>query len=343
MIAISAAAPGIVEAVTGSPSVADAAALAAGSMESAASSHAPFPCVLPSNRFWEEVEGGVITSSLRPCAPTGISNRDYKNTVHCSTRMYPSSCELRLLRRRSEGSGISVGEGVGEEEPAAECCGPTGCQVSHQQQADVLQQPGSKRQRLQQIAGYSISAGANPQQQRPVTATTTNTAGFNPIDHIFQFHKALKQELYELEQDASLLEAVVIEACQAEAEDEPSDRSRSAREQVTGSTCIQHVSKMTEYVVGSRGMSKETLLVPEAVHSGQQHASPSSAHPQASPMTKAGSQDPASGPAGACNALPKACTAAIQQLGGRFQFLWGIYQVEHHQDKHHAMELLLPV
>jgi zinc finger protein-like protein len=41
-------------------------------------------------------------------------------------------------------------------------------------------------------------------------APATPSDGFNPIDHIFQFHRALRQELAQLEEDAGALEAAAL-------------------------------------------------------------------------------------------------------------------------------------
>ncbi|GAX84312.1 hypothetical protein CEUSTIGMA_g11734.t1 [Chlamydomonas eustigma] len=303
-IAASSAAPTslyMAEAAADSPS---AAAAAGGSMESAASSHAPFLCALPEHDAWEEVDGGTFPSSSHQ---ERERTRGHYWNVHNSGKMQPSSCELRLLRRRSEASGTSAGEGVGEDVAAAECCGRTGCQGLFQQE-DVLH-PRSKRQRLQQ-SDYT-STGANKQPSQQLDAGTA--AGFNPIDHIFQFHKALKQELYELEQDASHLEAVVIEACQNQP-DSCTESCGTERVQIVGSTAMEMQS------AGSTFKELDFSMEPEDAHVS--HA-PCQTSTQPHALIIYSSQIT---PEPAASSLPKACTAAVQQLGGRFQFLWGIYQ-----------------
>eukprot|EP00798_Chlamydomonas_sp_ICE-L_P000661 gene661-2096_t len=93
-----------------------------------------------------------------------------------------------------------------------------------------------------------------------------NRGGFNPIDHIFQFHRALRQELHQLERDSVQLERAIQVKMKELDPNHPN-----------------HPSKSTD---------------------------PSLADAKPSQAIKGGS-------------LPK---SAVQQLDGRFQFLWGIYR-----------------
>jgi hypothetical protein len=104
------------------------------------------------------------------------------------------------------------------------------------------------------------------------------TAATNPIDHIFQFHKALRRELHQLEADAAVLERTVLDGC--------------------------------EQLAAGDGLSSSP---PGVTDSQQQQAAAAPGAP------------PAPAPAAAA-AMLRRCGRAIQQLDGRFQFLWGIYR-----------------
>jgi hypothetical protein len=122
------------------------------------------------------------------------------------------------------------------------------------------------------------AGGARP----PVAGDASNTSGCSPIDHIFQFHKALKRELKQLEADAGALEQVVLGAC------EQAEQQQQQQQQ-------------------------QAAAALEQAHQQQQPEQ------QQAPAAAAAAAAPAA-------SVMQLCAAALQQLDGRFHFLWGIYR-----------------
>jgi zinc finger-like protein len=115
------------------------------------------------------------------------------------------------------------------------------------------------------------------------SSISSNSTGCNPIDHIFQFHKALRRELKQLEADAAALEQAVLAACEQLEQTAGADSQCSGRSTRESDACQSAGSPS-----GGCGLSLSS------VSSG--------------------------------NALLVPTARALQQLDGRFQFLWGIYR-----------------
>ena len=136
------------------------------------------------------------------------------------------------------------------------------------------------------------------QQQRRLVQTV-NGSGVSPIDHIFQFHKALKQELKQLEADAAALEAAALSdwSPSREPQAQQEQRDEEQQQQKQGSAAQQQQGHVDEE---HREQRQEEEQVPkDCLH-------------QAADADASG--------------FLRRCAAALQQLDGRFQFLRGIYR-----------------
>lgn len=125
--------------------------------------------------------------------------------------------------------------------------------------------------------------------------------GFNPIDHIFQFHKALRLELRQLEADAMRLEAEVMHVVQAQPQGGPAHEHEYKAPAGSGTP--------------ASGPSEATATAPGPDAEANAGAGPGSSTAQ--PATAAATALRVSGWPG--------WAAAVQQLHGRFQFMQGIY------------------
>jgi hypothetical protein len=115
------------------------------------------------------------------------------------------------------------------------------------------------------------SKGVAPGSSGSGGCSSSNPTGCNPIDHIFQFHKALRRELKQLESDAAALELAVLHSCeQLELQQQQVSTAAAAAAPADGSAQQEPTCASVEYV--------------------------------------------------------RECSRALQQLDGRFQFLWGIYR-----------------
>ena len=116
------------------------------------------------------------------------------------------------------------------------------------------------------------------------------------------------QELKELERDANHLEAVVREAC-------------NSSSGVADGSLLSGVSGPSGPVIpagqGNCAVEALMLVLPAS------NASPSLAVAEAGVATGVAG---AAVPWSTLSQLPKSCISAVQQLTGRFQFLWGIYR-----------------
>lgn len=229
----------------------------------------------------------------RPGGPGGSDPLYYGNNtcdlhlVHSSTGQPPPK-RARLSNSGGGGScsstpassGQQCGGGACEAAGATAngcCTRPEGCVYASQAGAAAATPAAAcsmcpSLQCVLRPGGGGSGGGAQPGAHDPDAPTPRSrgpeASGFSPIDHIFQFHKALRQELKQLESDAVALEAAAL-------------------------SC------------GS---------------GGQQAAGSSSA--AAAEAAGGGAAD--DGGEGA--AFLRRCSIALQQLDGRFQFLWGIYR-----------------
>lgn len=142
--------------------------------------------------------------------------------------------------------------------------------------------PGEVGQLQHVVAGHAAAAASGLQ--------------CSPIDHIFQFHKALRRELKQLESDAAALEVVVLAACE------------------------QHDQTQQQ-----QGPQQQVEAVPSAPEQQQQQ------QPQGGGDGLGGGGSAANAAAGtqgcpAAAAVLGHSSHALQQLDGRFHFLWGIYR-----------------
>lgn len=142
------------------------------------------------------------------------------------------------------------------------------------------------------LDSHAHTCGCNKAaEQHPVTPDAfvrQSSARFNPIDHIFQFHQALRQELRQLETDALCVEAAV---------------QLHLRQQSQG------VEQAPPHKLGSARWISE----PGTASVSPQPAAGTLGTGQAMPLY---------GPA----RTPRSVAAAIQALEGRFKFMWGIYR-----------------
>jgi hypothetical protein len=128
------------------------------------------------------------------------------------------------------------------------------------------------------------STGVAPGSSGSGGCSLSNPTGCNPIDHIFQFHKALRRELKQLESDAAALELAVLNSC-------------------------------------------EQLEQQQAAVQDSAAAAAAAAAHDPSAAAAAGDSGVADGAAAAAPLeYVRECSRALQQLDGRFQFLWGIYR-----------------
>ena len=260
--------------------------------------------------------------------------------------LHPSSCELRLLRCPSDGGSGAGGGGSG----AGDAGRGTVPLPAH---PSPPSSPRSKRQKMADgvvdndiaAAAANVSSSGRGGSGQP---------GFNPIDHIFQFHSALKQvrpdpwsppsspaflipnsptancqpaflqELRELERDANHLEAVVREAC--------AGSSGGADGSLLSGHSGISIPSGPLTPAGQGSCAVEALLsVPPASNTGALMMVPPAANALPSlSAAEAGARATAVAgaavPWSALSQLPKSCISAVQQLTGRFQFLWGIYR-----------------
>eukprot|EP00879_Flechtneria_rotunda_P008507 GHRR01008912.1.p1 GENE.GHRR01008912.1~~GHRR01008912.1.p1 ORF type:complete len:1552 (+),score=616.00 GHRR01008912.1:172-4827(+) len=217
-----------------------------------------------------------------------------------------NTCELHLIRQCSDSSGsprskrprlAGVSDSFGncssaDVTPTAAAAGVAAQAAAAALSAHVLGAAvgsitcavhiGHMAQQLQQQQSAYVSNPAQTDKLTPNNTASTASHGAgsvtNPIDHIFQFHKALRRELKQLEADATALEQAVLNCC------------------------TQH---------DHHQQSKEP----------QQHYLQQAQLQQQRPDTPAGMSSPAS-----AGMLLRRCSLALQQLDGRFQFLWGIYR-----------------
>jgi hypothetical protein len=136
--------------------------------------------------------------------------------------------------------------------------------------------------------------------------------GFNPIDHIFQFHKALRQELGQLEEDAVSLELVVLaaEALQQQLAQPQQQQGQEQQQQQDGAAAAAAAA-----AAGGGGGGSGTADA-AAGSSGQVQVAAAAAAGQAK------QQHSTVQLAGALRGVSQ----AVQRLSGRFHFLWGIYR-----------------
>jgi hypothetical protein len=147
---------------------------------------------------------------------------------------------------------------------------------------------------VQHQAPHGVTAGMQS------SAGASHPTGCSPIDHIFQFHKALRRELKQLESDAAALELVVLGACeqheraQAQAPQQPQQQAQAAPASVPAQMLQRQEAQQQERIRGDRASGRSV---------------PASA------------QD-----CPAAAAVLRHSSHALQQLDGRFHFLWGIYR-----------------
>jgi hypothetical protein len=167
-----------------------------------------------------------------------------------------------------------------------------------QQQQQHAPEPASTLQQLQVLPAapqdastadaaaplqHVRSTGVAPGSSGSGGCSISNPTGCNPIDHIFQFHKALRRELKQLESDAAVLELAVLNSCEQ--------------------------------------LEQQQAVLQDSAAAAAAAQDPSAA---AAAAADGGGVD------GAAAAAPleyvRECSRALQQLDGRFQFLWGIYR-----------------
>lgn len=147
---------------------------------------------------------------------------------------------------------------------------------------------------MQHQALHGVGAGMQ------VGAGACHPTGCSPIDHIFQFHKALRRELKQLESDAAALELVVLGACeqheraQSQEAQQPQQQADAAPAPAPPLPQQQQDAEQQERSSGDGTSSLSTLV-------------------------------PAQGCPAAAAVLGHS-SHALQQLDGRFFFLWGIYR-----------------
>jgi hypothetical protein len=292
-------------------------------------------------------------SGSSPTAAAAEQQQHHQRNMHDPCYFSNNTCELRLIRQGSDacssprkrqrlwdnGSGNDSSSADGTPtaaEAAAAAAGVAGaaataatgallgsaaalaCAVTMQGLIAEQQQQQPQPERLLQQQQLSVPAPAQQQQQQHAAAVHSNDAaaaaaavggaasvparnvhstgvapgsigsggcsisnptGCNPIDHIFQFHKALRRELKQLESDAAALELAVLASC---------ERLEQQQQQQQG-----------------------TVQGPAAAAAAAAAAADGSA---------------GDAPAAAPLEYVRECSRALQQLDGRFQFLWGIYR-----------------
>lgn len=250
----------------------------------------------------------------------GISESDQEGG-----HLHPSTCELRLLRQASDGgSGATLPSitaafgGCRRRQPASPPLdSPPGYKrqkvpPSYREESDHGGNGGYTRELHAERAtaalddgGATISSSAAGGVAKSVSGTIVG--GFNPIDHIFQFHNALKQELKELERDAFHLENVIREAYGTFESDLRKNGDDAAASTPPTDPCD--------------GETNIPLIPPKGAGVAEQ---PFVAEGSEALLGAAANTMPSAQQAEVFS-MPKACSAAVQQLSGRFQFLWGIY------------------
>lgn len=219
------------------------------------------------------------------------------------------TCELRLIRQASDGSGTprkrqrlgdvsdtafdnssspdltptaaaaaAAATAAGQVAGAALACAVTiqGL-LTHRQQQEEDGEPTQHAEgntvsgRVADPVAPPSAATVSGSAQPPIAATVASSRppGCNPIDHIFQFHKALRRELKQLEADAAALEHAVLSSCELLEQQQPPKSQQ--QNQVLAE--VDHMASAASAVE-----------------------------------------------------LLKQVSRALQQLDGRFQFLWGIYR-----------------
>ncbi len=216
-----------------------------------------------------------------------------------SSAQLPGSASSSMVVTLADG----MGNGTGLHAPAV--TGPLVRAGSHEcAQTDTAHQPGTAAPAAAPAAANNTTAaaaaaGAGRASPRPVAKAAPGTPTrnvFNPIDHIFQFHQALRQELRQLETDALNLEKAVMAHCN-------SDQDLGAAADAAGAVAAP---------------------APGTAAWRQAHTpSPATPRSAAAPVGAGVGGGPA---AAYMTRFPKRVVAAIQALDGRFQFLWGIYR-----------------
>jgi hypothetical protein len=153
---------------------------------------------------------------------------------------------------------------------------PLTAQQQHRQPAAVAVQSSSTPAAAGAAGGAAVvpppqqvrSTGVAPGSSGSGGCSSSNPTGCNPIDHIFQFHKALRRELKQLESDAAALELAVLHSCEQLEQQQAAAAAAAAVD--SSSSVADPTCASLEYV--------------------------------------------------------RECSRALQQLDGRFQFLWGIYR-----------------
>ncbi|KAF8062684.1 zinc finger protein BRUTUS-like [Scenedesmus sp. PABB004] len=276
------------------------------------------------------------------------------------------TCELRLIRQASDGgsgsprkrqrlgdapesssadatptaaaaAAAAAAAGAGAAEGAAAALASAGSlprgepEQEQQQQLEGAQAPGGAPQQRDAAAAAGggaaggggaaaapAGAGAQPAAPAAPAAGDEGVPGHSPIDHIFQFHKALRRELRQLEAEAAALEHAVLSSCEAL-------EAAEAREQQQAQPG-EAAQQQQEQAAGGPQPAAEPQ------QQQQQQQAPAADTPQGQPPEPPQQQPPASssggavGAAGSGAALLRGVSLSLQQLDGRFQFLWGIYR-----------------
>jgi hypothetical protein len=171
-----------------------------------------------------------------------------------------------LIAEQQQSQGV-----LQQQQPLAE---PTSTQQQQQSMPAALQVAPLQHVRSTGVAPGSSGSGG---------CSLSNPTGCNPIDHIFQFHKALRRELKQLESDAAALELAVLNSC------EQLEQQQAALQDSAAAAAAAAAHDPSAAAAGDSGVAD-----------------------------------------GAAAAAPleyvRECLRALQQLDGRFQFLWGIYR-----------------
>jgi hypothetical protein len=249
--------------------------------------------------------------AVPPCAGEHQHKRlktQHSGDLPSSGAATPSSSSLQLQQQLSMG-GLAAASlqqiNLCSRQPSA-----AGTSPPHDAAADAPATAGAAVAAVPAAPAGAAAAAAAGEAAGP----GTGPGGFNPIDHIFQFHKALRQELGQLEEDAAGLESVVLaaEALQQqlaqqqrqEQQQEQQEQQQEQQEQQQGQQKEQDVAGDTAGAAGGGG-GQQAAAGAAAGQLKQQHST----------VQLAGAL--------------RAVSQAVQQLSGRFHFLWGIYRCVH--------------